>query len=209
MSGLKKNKITVGLVNLNINNLFSIYHFLMKLNFNVTIVNINEKIKNFDILVLPGVGSFKAAINILKKQKFDEKIIEYHQKNKFIFAICLGMQLLFEKSEEFGNTNGLGIVEGKVLRFPKKKGLIIPHVGWNKIVNCKKKFYFLNEKSFYFIHSLYCKPKNEDIILSNTVYKNEIFCSSILTTNILATQFHPEKSGKFGIELVQKLKKVI
>ncbi len=209
MSESNKNKITVGLVNLNINNLFSIYHFLINQNFNVSIININEKIKNFDVLVLPGVGSFKAAIHILKKKNFDEKIIEYYLKKKFIFAICLGMQLLFEKSEEFGNTKGLGIVKGRVLKFPKKSNLLIPHVGWNKVINYNKKFNFLNKKSFYFIHSFYCKPKNKDIILSNTIYKNNKFCSSIFTNNILATQFHPEKSGKSGIQLVQKLKKII
>mgnify|MGYP001223271980 CR=1 FL=1 len=209
MSEFKKNKIRVGIVDLNIHNLFSIYHCLNNLNYKVSVINLNEKIKNFDILLLPGVGSFKAAMKLIKKNNFHKKILDYSYKDKFIVAICLGMQLLFEESEEFGKTKGLNLIQGSVKNFPKNKNLIIPHVGWNKIIDCKKDHKHLNNKDFYFIHSLFCKPKDEKIILSNTIYKNIKFCSSILTKNILATQFHPEKSGKWGLKFIKNLKNYI
>lgn len=205
----KNNKIRVGIVDLNIHNLFSIYHCLDKLNYKVSVINVNEKIKNFDILLLPGVGSFKAAMKSIKKNSFHKKILDYNFKNKFIVAICLGMQLLFEESEEFGKTEGLNLIQGKVKNFPKNTNLIVPHVGWNKLVDCKKECNQFNKKNFYFIHSLFCEPKDKKIILSNTIYKNIKFCSSILTKNILATQFHPEKSGKWGIKFIQNFKNYI
>ena len=150
MSG-SNSKITVGILDMKIHNLFSIYHFMKDLRFNVKIVDRNEKIRNFDIFLIPGVGSFDKAMQIMKRYDLDKKIKEYENEKNFIFAICLGMQLLFDESNEFKKTKGLGIIEGSVNHFPNKKFFIVPHVGWNKI-KFKKNFLYkesINEKDFY------------------------------------------------------------
>ena len=178
------------------------------LGYNVKIYNLQQSKYNSDILILPGVGSYNAAMKTIKKNHIDEKIREFLNKKKLLFGICLGMQLLFEKSNEFGSTQGIGLVKGGVKKFPNK-GFKIPHIGWEKIKKTKNVKFLSDEDYYYFVHSYYCEPSNKNSILSYTNYQGFNYCSSVYTNNIFATQFHPEKSGKSGLKILNNIKKFI
>lgn len=197
----------ISLVNLNLNNIFSIYSLCKKLTNKVQIIsNSDELDKNTDIIIIPGVGSFKQGMNVLKKNGFAEKIKEHSIiKKKKLIGICLGMQLLFKNSKEFGYTKGLGLIDGNVDRLPKGKENF-PNINWNKIniVN-KKSLNKFDKKYFYFIHSYYCLPKEKKIISSYINYNSKNICSSIYSKNIIGMQFHPEKSGENGINFFKKI----
>ena len=153
---------------MNCNNLYSIFNSFQKIGYKTSIIKNSKNLKKFDLIVLPGVGSFKQAIKYLKINNFDKEILNFLQlKNRGILGICLGMQLFFESSEEFGITKGLGVLKGKVKKFQINKDRI-PHIGWNKIKFKKQSIIFnkeLNNRNFYFVHSLYCKPDNEESVL--------------------------------------------
>ena len=128
------NKLRIGIIDLKINNIFSIFKATQVANFKCKIIGKKENYKKYDLIILPGVGSFKEAMKKIKKEDIDKKIYEFVEDNsKKLFGICLGMQLLFERSEEFGNTRGLSLLSGTVEKFNKKKVKIIPHMNWNKI----------------------------------------------------------------------------
>ena len=204
-------KIKIGIINMDCNNMYSIFNTLKKIGYKTSIINKNKSIKNFDLVVLPGVGSYKQAMNSLKKKNIDYELLNFLEyKNRGLMGICLGMQLLFQSSEEFGKNSGLGLIEGNVKKF-KKKLSKVPHIGWNKVEFRKKNPIYsnLNKKNFYFVHSFYCRPKNEKIILSKTNYNGKKFCSSILSKNIIAVQFHPEKSGKVGVKFLQNIHHIL
>jgi glutamine amidotransferase len=148
----------------------------------------------------------------LEKLNLIDPIKEHIRKGKPFLGICLGLQLLFTESEEFGNREGLGIIPGRVLKFPPEvdyKKLIIPQIGWNTIFSGNKEKSFENtllsgideDEYFYFVHSFYVKPNHVNDVLSNTDYEGHVYCSSIQKDNIVATQFHPEKSGKQGLKI--------
>jgi glutamine amidotransferase len=159
--------------------------------------------KNYDFIVLPGVGSFKGGMNSLKKNNYVEILNEnILEKKKNIIGICLGMQLLFSKSNEYGNTRGLNFINGNVNKFKTNKNFLVPLIGWYKLKSSLKT---LNNKHFYHIHSYYCRPENKNLIISKTKYHNFNYCSSVQDKNILGFQFHPEKSGINGTNLLKKL----
>ena len=206
-----KKKIHVGLVDLKLNNLYTIVRALEKLNYKVSIAN-NFKKFNFDMLIVPGTGSFNQAMKNLKEEKLDYKINDFYLSNKLILGICLGMQLLFEKSSEFGNRKGLGLVKGDVRRIPQKSCFNIPHTRWNSAIskNSLLKDLFENKKNnYYFVHSYYCKPKNSKEVACSTVYDDFNFCSVVHKNKLIGTQFHPEKSGLAGVKFFKNLKKFI
>lgn len=203
--------IKVGIIDYKLNNLFSIYNAFKKVGYNTKIIDLNiRNYKSYDLIVLPGVGSYSHAMNFIKKFEIDKKIYDFvSQEKNLLFGICLGMQLLFEKSSEFKNTKGLGIIPGYVENLINNTKSPIPHIGWNNLNYLKDNDFKIKKKNFYFIHSLYCKPEDKKIILTETKYGKNIFCSSVYDKNIFATQFHPEKSGHNGIELLKQIKKVI
>ena len=195
------NKIKIGIINLEINNLYSIYNAFKNIGYKTRIIK--KKIDNFDFIVLPGVGSFKEGMNSLKKNNLIEVLKEnIIIKKKNIVGICLGMQMLFSKSTEYGNTDGLDLINGNVKKFKKKINFKVPVIGWYKTKSSAKQ---LNNKYFYHTHSYYCDPKKKNLILSSTVYEKISYCSSVRDKNILAFQFHPEKSGLNGINLLKKI----
>lgn len=195
------NKIKIGIINLEINNLYSIYNAFKKIGYKTTIIK--KKINNYDFIVLPGVGSYREGMNSLKKNNLIDALKEYVIiKKKNILGICLGMQMLFSKSNEHGNTDGLDLISGSVKKFKKKKNFFIPVVGWYKTKSLAQR---LNNKYFYHTHSYYCEPKNKNLVLSNTIYQKFSYCSSVQDKNILAFQFHPEKSGINGINLLKTI----
>ena len=211
MSGFTN--IKVGIINSNIHNIHNIYRTCSEVGFKTSIINPSEKKLKYDLLILPGVGSFKSGMNYLNKYDFKEKIKNFLlNQNKVLFGICLGMQLLFEESEEFVNTEGLGLIEGKVIKLKKTNKFKVPHIGWNKIIIKKKNKLISSHyknKMFYFVHSYFCKPDNKEDILTYTNCGEYNFVSSILKKNVIATQFHPEKSGNQGINLIKDIKKYI
>ncbi len=173
---------------------------------NAIITSDKKKILHSSLVVLPGVGSFSAAMKNLKKLNLLETIKKIIADGKPFLGLCLGLQLLFEKSEE-GNCKGLGILKGKVKKFDDPL-LKIPHMGWNNIrLKVKgerlKIFKDIPDNSyFYFVHSYYVKPEDKKIIATTTDYGIN-FTSSIFYKNIFATQFHPEKSQKNGLKLLK------
>lgn len=170
---------------------------------NVEITKDPTVIKKSDAIVFPGVGAFASVMEGVKKNNLDKPIKQCIEANKPFLGICVGMQALFEESEEFGNSKGLGILKGKVVRFKKAK--TIPHVGWNKVTFVGEDNYpRLHNAEFYFVHSYYVIPEDKSIILGETEYEGEKFTSMIKKDNLFAVQFHPEKSGEAGLELLRK-----
>jgi len=162
-------------------------------------------IERADGLILPGVGAFGDAMDNIKKRGLIQPIRDFIESRRPFLGICLGYQLLFESSEESPGIEGLCVLDGLVKKFPSDMGLKVPHMGWNTI-KCGKKTSFLkelNEKYVYFVHSYYVEPKNMDDFCSETIYGIR-YASAIEYENILACQFHPEKSGDDGLGLLKK-----
>jgi glutamine amidotransferase len=211
MLDYKNKKISVSIINLKLNNIYSIYNALIECGYKVKIID--GKVKNIlsDIVIIPGVGSFPKAMDYLKKTSLDKKIEEFNFKKKPIIGICLGMQLLFQKSNEFSKCKGLSLLNGEVVKISNKK-LRVPNIGWNKIKLIKKSQIIKNnlDKSFfYFVHSYHCKPKNSKNILSLSNINKFNFCSSVQKDNLLGMQFHPEKSGIKGLKIINNFKNLI
>lgn len=147
-------------------------------------------------IILPGVGAFQDAMAEIKKRKLLKVLTEEVINSKPLLGICLGMQLLFSYSSEFGRHKGLGFVPGNVVRFNLK--MKVPHIGWNEAVIVNKGSKILkgikSSQFFYFVHSYYCVPSNKKAILTKTQYGNTIFTSAVELGNVFGFQFHPEKS---------------
>ncbi len=154
-------------------------------------------------LVLPGVGAFQDGMDALRRYGLISLIKDYIASGKPFLGICLGMHLLFSESFEFGHHRGLDIIKGKIVRFTNR--VKVPHMGWNLIRFQKPSPIFngINDGTyFYFVHSYYVVPKEDDVVLSATPYDGD-FTSAISCDNIFATQFHPEKSQKLGLKILE------
>ena len=170
-----------------------------------------EVILNADGLILPGVGAFSHGMNNLNRYGLVDVIKDYVLTGKPLLGICLGMQMLLEESEEFGNTKGIGLIKGKVIKLPIEKSnkMKLPHISWNEIrtKNIKWENTILNDvkvnSNMYFVHTFVAKPHNEDEVLSTTDYFNVEFCSSLKKGNVYGCQFHPEKSAKDGLSIIK------
>lgn len=168
------------------------------------ITNKAEDIEKADKIILPGVGSFGDTLSCLKKDGLIDVIKDSIEAGKPYLGICLGLQILFEKSEESKGVKGLGIFKGEVVRF-RSKSLKIPQIGWNSIKISKKTPLtdaIKDSSYFYFVHSYYVKPKDSSIIMTKTDYGTG-FVSGIAKENIYGIQFHPERSGSVGLELLK------
>lgn len=154
-----------------------------------------DKILQAKRIVFPGQGHFEQAMNNLEKKGLSDVIRECCSSNIPFLGICIGLQILFEKSEEAPGINGLGIFKGEVKKFTQGK---IPQIGWNKIIPTRQNAY-MKEDYFYFVNSYYVKPEDESIISSYCDY-NIKFCASVKKNNITAVQFHPEKSASAGLD---------
>ncbi len=156
-------------------------------------------------IVLPGVGAFRDAIAALHARKLVEPIRAAVERGKPFLGVCLGMQLLFDKSYEDGEHEGLGIVPGEVLRFRVPREFKVPHMGWNQVQFQRRPPVFdgvANGAYYYFVHSYYVSPKDPAVIATETDYAQP-FCSSIWRDNVYAVQFHPEKSQAAGLRLLK------
>lgn len=186
-------------------NLKSVSKAFLKLGENVKVSSLPEDVDNADAIVLPGVGAFGDCMRNLSLKGLIEPVIRAIEKGKPYLGICLGLQILFNESEEFGLTKGLGIIPGRVKRFSfQNRELKIPHMGWNsiKIIRPSPLFKEIPDGSyFYFIHSYYVVPEDISVVAAETEY-GERFVSSIWKDNIMATQFHPEKSQSLGLKVL-------
>jgi glutamine amidotransferase len=188
-------------------NLRSVQKAFEFLGFSAVLTNDNNLIRDAKGIVLPGVGSFDHVITELRKNNLETTIEQSIALGRPYLGICLGYQILFKDSEE-GNLPGLGIFEGKVVRFefPKSAGLSIPHMGWNRLLiqhSISPIFKGIVDGSFmYFAHTYYPAPKDKDLISSLTDYGTN-FASSITKDNVFGVQFHPEKSGRFGLKILK------
>lgn len=169
------------------------------------------EIANADGLILPGVGSFGDAMASLRERGLD-KVIECEvKKGKPLFGICLGLQLLFEESEESPDVKGLGLLKGKIRKIPKQEGIKVPHMGWNslEIKNKSGIFENVNDGEFvYFVHSYYLTADNESDVSARTFYSVPID-AAVCHENISAVQFHPEKSGECGLKMLRSFAKMV
>jgi imidazole glycerol-phosphate synthase subunit HisH len=178
-------------------NLKSVKKAFEKIGINTIITNKKKEIEKADKIVLPGVGSFGFIMKKLKNKDLEKSIKKAIKNGKPYLGICLGMQILFEESEESPGVKGLGILKGKVKKFKKGK---VPQIGWNKIIPKNKIF---KNDFFYFVNSFYVIPSDKKIIASTTKYFQN-FASAIKYKNITAVQFHPEKSGKAGLKFLDR-----
>ncbi len=195
----------IAVIDYGMGNIRSVSKALEAVGAQIKITQNSEDIKNARALVLPGVGAFRDCIENLSELGVLQTIKEEIFNGKPYLGICLGMQILFSESEEFGFCKGLEIFKGRVVRFKLPKEYKIPHMGWNT-VKFKKKNKIVEsipDKSyFYFVHSYYVVPEDEKIIAGVTDYGID-FTSMIVYENIFATQFHPEKSQKTGLKLLR------
>ncbi|MEG1427868.1 MAG: imidazole glycerol phosphate synthase subunit HisH [Oscillospiraceae bacterium] len=163
-----------------------------------------EIIAQADAVVLPGVGSFGDAMENMRSRGLEQPIKDFISSGKPFLGICLGLQLLFESSEESPGVSGLGILKGKILRIPKAENLKIPHMGWNSLALCGNGAIYRDmqaEPYVYFVHSYYLHAE-EDIVTATARYGAEIH-ASVQKGNVSACQFHPEKSGELGLQLLR------
>ena len=186
-------------------NIKSVEKALLSLGQEVVITDDKETILNADRIILPGVGAFGDAMAQLEKTGLDVVIREAVEKNIPFLGICLGLQLLFEKSEEAPGVKGLGILKGEVKKIPAEQGLKIPHMGWNSLhfAHDGKLFHGIEEGSYvYFVHSYYLKAEEEFIVKASTEYGVSIH-ASVEKDNVFACQFHPEKSSETGLKILK------
>lgn len=209
----------IGIINYGVGNLGSVqnaFSFIAKHNdmpsFEVHIESSPDKLKSYDKLLLPGVGAFGNAMEHLRENSLNEAIIEFTKSGKLLLGICLGMQLLFEKSFEFGEHRGLGLISGEVVAFKTNTMLKVPHVGWNSCIFTPRGEHsplfngILNGSFFYFVHSFHIRT-NEDSILAMCEYGYP-FGAIINKDNIFGIQAHPEKSHTIGLKLLANFLKL-
>ncbi len=195
----------IALIDYDAGNIRSVEKALVSLGQEVCVTRDREALLHADKVILPGVGAFGDAMGHLREYGLTDVIYEVVDKKTPFLGICLGLQLLFERSDEAPGVEGLGILKGEILRIPDGEGLKIPHMGWNslKLQNDGRLFRGLWEKPYvYFVHSYYLKAEEEQIVKATTCYGTLIH-ASVEQDNIFACQFHPEKSSGTGLRILK------
>jgi glutamine amidotransferase len=205
----------VSIIDLGMGNLFSVKQACEHVGLTTEVTNKRAVVARSSGVILPGIGAFGAAMAALEKYDLIEALREFIATGNPLMGVCLGMQLLFDESAEFGRHEGLKIIPGKVIKFaatgehPAK----VPHVGWNRVsapVGRREAWggsplVSLADGVFmYFVHSFYCAPTNDAVVLSTTEYEGTRYCSSVRSGNVFAVQFHPEKSASGGLEIYRQ-----
>jgi len=201
----------IGIVDYNMGNLASVINAFEIVGADIAVESDPDKLKNYDKLILPGVGAFGDAMEHLKENGMDKAVKEYAKSGKPLLGICLGMQLLFESSEEFGSSQGLGLIKGKVVAFDESKfdhKLKVPHMGWNEMFQNNNPLFngLPDEFYLYFVHSFHavCDDK---YAIGKTYYGYE-FVSAVNKENIYGIQPHPEKSHENGLKIIKNFVKL-
>ena len=192
----------IGIIDYGAGNLLSVKKAFAYIGINGKLVRSPEDLRDVDKLVLPGVGAFYAAIEKLKTQQLFEPIRAWTQADRPFLGICLGLQMLFEESDEFGNSPGLGVFRGRVPQFKAGK---VPQIGWNQVSQAQASPLWNgidNQAFFYFLHGFYVDTPEHAMIIGQTDY-GITYTSAIQRGNVYAVQFHPEKSGSVGLKLLQ------
>ena len=195
----------IAVIDYDAGNIKSVEKALLLLGQEVVITGRAEEILQADKVVLPGVGAFGDAMANLKRTGLDETIRQVADKGTPFLGICLGLQLLFERSDEAPGVEGLGILKGEILKIPDQPGLKIPHMGWNSLhlENIGRLFRGIEEGEYvYFVHSYYLKAADETIVKASTEYGTHIH-ASVEKDNVFACQFHPEKSSGAGLRILR------
>ena len=196
----------IAIIDYGVGNLFSVCASLKKIGVEAIVTSDRKEIENADKIILPGVGAFSDAMQKLKQTGLDEVIKAEAKKGKYIMGICLGMQMLFEKSFEYGEHQGLGLLKGNVV--PMKgvidESLKIPHIGWNALRFEKNHFLFKYIKEgdcVYFVHSYFATDCKNSVIA--TAEYDKYLTAAVAKDNVLGCQFHPEKSGDVGLNMLK------
>ena len=206
---------TVAIIDYQMSNIFSVKHACDSLGIDAVVTSDPRVLAAADRAILPGVGAFGQAMEHLRDLDLVEPIRDFISSGRPFMGICLGLQLLFEGSEEFGSYQGLGVIPGTVVRFgsdpayptPRR----VPHMGWARIAPGEGAAHWRESplsgvpagEQMYFVHSYYVVPRDPDLTLSTAEFEGIPFCSSIARDNIFASQFHPEKSAWWGISIFQ------
>lgn len=194
----------IAVIDYDAGNLKSVEKAFMALGFETKITRDKKELLCAEKVVLPGVGSFGDAMANLRKYEIDKVIEELVAKHTPFLGICLGLQLLFEHSEESPGVDGLGILKGEILHIPAKEGLKIPHMGWNSLEfqNEGRLFQGIEQAYVYFVHSYYLRAEDESMVKAVTQYSTQIH-ASVESENVFACQFHPEKSSQVGLKMLK------
>ena len=195
----------IAIIDYDAGNIRSVEKALKFLGQDVKITRDPEEILSAEKVILPGVGAFGDAMGMLKEYGLDQVIRKTAGKGTPFLGICLGLQLLFERSDEAPGVEGLGILKGEILRLPEKEGYKIPHMGWNslELIHNGRLFRDLPEDPYvYFVHSYYLKAADETIVKARTEYTTAID-ASVEQGNVFACQFHPEKSSETGLKILK------
>jgi glutamine amidotransferase len=197
----------IAIVDYNMGNLASVHNAFLSLGESVVVESDPQKLKDYDKLILPGVGAFGDAMEHLRERSMDQALKEYATSGNYMMGICLGMQLLFDSSDEFGSHSGLGLIEGDVNAFDQDKflqPLKVPHMGWNRMFTKEHPlFRDLDDQHYlYFVHSFHVNCKNSADIIGESEYGYK-FTSAVAHDNILGIQPHPEKSHKNGLQILK------
>ncbi len=196
----------IAIVDYGVGNLFSLNSSFKKVGAETVLAKDRETIENAEKIILPGVGAFADAAKKLKESGLGEVVKEQVKKGKYVMGVCLGMQLLFEKSHEYGCHQGLGLLQGEVvpMRGYIDEGLKIPHIGWNALHIEKPSFllkYCKEGECVYYVHSYYAS-KCDDIVVATSEYGKPL-TAAVEKDNVLGCQFHPEKSGDVGLRILR------
>ncbi|GFO59074.1 imidazole glycerol phosphate synthase subunit HisH [Geomonas silvestris] len=200
----------IAIIDYGMGNLRSVQKGFEKIGFDAVVSADPNILKEAERVVLPGVGAFRDCMRNLEQAGFVEPILKVIQEGKPFLGICVGMQLLFTQSEEFGIYQGLNVIPGNVLRFAdgmveEGEALKVPHMGWNQLAIKREAPLFggiADGSNVYFVHSYYVKPEDESVVAASTRYGID-FCAAIWRDNIMATQFHPEKSQDKGLAMLK------
>ena len=200
----------IGLIDLGVGNLFSLMRGLSQANLEYKLLDSKCNIFDYESLILPGVGAFEPAINVLNKSGIGIDLKKFSNLGGKIVGICLGMQLLLDESLEFGKHKGLGLISGRVRKIPVFKNSRIPNIGWNQVhfsIENDEIFNFKSfaNKDFYFAHSFYCDIKNKNDLVAYIEYDKMKIPVIIKNKNVFGIQFHPEMSDLHGLELIKSI----
>ncbi|MBC7766143.1 MAG: imidazole glycerol phosphate synthase subunit HisH [Hyphomonadaceae bacterium] len=201
----------IAIIDYGVGNLLSVEKAFEFIGVTARVTSDKDEILSAQGVVLPGVGAFSDAMAQLKRDGLDLVVKQVAAQNKPLLGICLGQQLLFDYSEEGGTNEGLGIIKGKVVRFPADMGLKVPHMGWNALQFPQKSKLFRGlplNPYVYFVHSYYCVADNRDEVIA-TVNYGVTADAAVCRGNIYATQFHPEKSGTLGLDILRNFSAVV
>ena len=200
----------IGIIDYDAGNLRSVEKALQYLGKETIVTRDSEQIRKADKVILPGVGAFGDAMEKLQEYHLDTLIREIADSGKPLLGICLGLQLLFDESEESPGVKGLGILKGKIKRIPGQEGLKVPHIGWNSLnlEHNGRLFQNIPENSYvYFVHSYYLEAQDPEIVKASTEYGVHIH-ASVEKNNLFACQFHPEKSSIAGLQILKNFAEI-